>query len=183
MFSASSSDRQNYQTTSDSKKSIEKDNQRKGDLPVSSCFIKESCMINVPVGTVWEDFKSFRFEKLAPTIISSCKFLTGSPCQIGSTYQVEYKSGITVTYMIVELSELKRKITIDMIDCSPKMSFSSMLTTIMFHKVTNDDTTYMCWEGMFSNDIDTEMMRRVKTDITNMFKDFKNCFEKSEKKF
>jgi hypothetical protein len=182
MFSTSSSDQKSHQI-SEKNKITDKDTQRKGEYGVSSCLIKESCMIHVPVGAVWEGFKSFQLEKMAPTIISSCKFLNGNPSQIGSTYQVEYKSGITATYMIVELSELKRTITVDMIDCFPKMSFSSMLTTIKFYKVTNDDTTYMCWEGLFSNDIDTEVMRRVKTDVINLFKDFKSGFEKSEKKF
>ncbi len=161
----------------------ERDVQMSGQNGVASCMMRESCMMNVPVGTAWEAFKTFQFEKMAPSVITSTKFVEGNPAQIGSTYQVNYKDGTKVTYMIVELSELRRKVTIDMIECTPKQSFSSMLTTIKFEKITNDDTTYICWEALFSNDVSADMVKCKKDRVMQLFKDFKSYFEKGEKKF
>lgn len=145
---------------------------------VSSCLLRESCVLKAKIGSVWEEFKSFEFEKLCPTLISNCKFLNGKPCELGSTYQVDYKDGSSVVYCIVELSDLKRSITIDMIESKPKMPFSSMLTKIAFCKVTEDDSTYVNWEALFSNDVTTEMLKSKKEKCLQLFKDLRNYFEK-----
>src|SRR4051812_17324842 len=135
---------------------------------INSCYMMESCVLKVPVGTVWEGFKEFKFEKMAPSIISASKFLSGNPCQVGSTYQIEYKDGSMVTYMIVEISELKRCMTVDMIDCKPKQSFSSMLTCLRFCKITEDNTTGMVWKALFSNDVSSDVLKSKKEKVRNM---------------
>ncbi len=150
---------------------------------INSCMMRESCILKTPIGSAWECFKSFEFEKISPSLITSTKFLSGSPKEIGSTYQVTYKDGSTVTYMIMEISELKRSITIDMIECEPKCSFSSMLTSIKFRKVTEDDTTFVCWEALFSNDATSDMISSKKERVCQLFKDMKNYFEKTGRKF
>ncbi len=150
-----------------------------GTTAVSSCMLRESCVLKAPIGSVWEGFKTFQLEKLSPTLVNACKFLSGNPNQIGSTYQVDYKDGSSIVYMIVELSDLKRSVTIDMIESSPKMPFSSMLTTLYFLKVTEDDTTYVKWEeALFSNDVSTDMLKAKKDRALVLFKDFRNFFEK-----
>jgi hypothetical protein len=148
---------------------------------VSSCLIRESCVLKAPIGSVWEGFKSFQLDKISPSLISSCKFLSGNPCQIGSTYQVEYKDSTSVVYCIVELSDLKRSLTIDMLESTPKMPFSSMLTTITFCKVTEDDSTYVGWEALFSNDVSTDMLKSKKERCLQLFKDMRSYFEKKSK--
>ncbi len=150
---------------------------------VNSCLLKESCIIRCPIGTVWEAFKSFQFEKLSPSLITSTQINSGNPCQVGCTYQVKYKDGSVVTYMIVEISELKRSISFEMIECEPKQNFSSMLTTIRFCKVTMDDSTYFSWEGKFSNDVTNDMIQSKRDKVHHLFKDMVSYFEKGEKKF
>lgn len=154
-----------------------------GSQSVASCLMKESCILRCPIGNVWEEFKNFRFDSLAPSIISSVKFLSGKANEIGSTYQIQYKDGSSVTYMIVELSEIKRSISIDMIDCNPKQSFSSMLTTLKLCKVSHDDCTFFSWEALFSNDINTNILQCKKERVNSLFCDLKKYFEKTEKKF
>jgi hypothetical protein len=171
-----------FESPSESKSSITgKEFRETSTNHVSSCLLRESCVLKVPIGSVWEGFKSFELDKISPSLITSCKFLSGNPSQLGSTYQVEYKDGSSVVYCIVEMSELKRSITIDMIESTPKMPFSSMLTKISFCKVTEDDSTLVRWEALFSNDVTTEMLKTKKERCMQLFKDMRSYFEKKTK--
>ena len=80
--------------------------------------------------------------------------------------------------MITELSEIKRKFSVEMIECSPKEEFTSMLTTIRLCNVSYDCTTFISWEALFSNDVSTDVLKCKKERARCFFKDLKNYFEK-----
>jgi len=145
---------------------------------IASFIITESCAINAPVETVWEEFKTFQFEKLAPSIISSVKFLKGKPFDIGSTYQVYQVDDIKATYKIVELSEIDKSISIELTDCFPKECFCHIISTIKLSKVSFDKTTYLLWESLLPYNVNIEIVRAKKERIKLLLKEFKNYFEK-----
>jgi hypothetical protein len=156
-------------------KSGQKDQSSMRTENVASCFLEESTYLRAPIGKIWECIKEFNFEKICPTKIRSCKFLTGNPMQIGSTYKLEFNDGTTFTFMIVEMSELKRKYTFEMIDCEPKQNFSSMLSTLKCCPVTNDNTTVLTWQTLYSNDVTPDIIRNRKEVIKSYFSDMKKC--------
>jgi len=143
------------------------------NLHSTSCFQEESLLIKAPVGKIWDLFKEFKWEKLCPTKIKSCKFLTGNPLQIGSTYKLETERGCSFTYMIVELSELKRKFSVELIECEPKENFSSMLTMFKLNRITEDNTTLLTWQTLFSNDVSVDTLNKRKEIVKGYFSDLK----------
>jgi hypothetical protein len=145
----------------------------KSGMKAASCFTEESIHLKCPVGKIWESIKEFDWAKLCPSLIKSCKFTSGNPLQLGSTYKLELKDGNSFTYSIVEISELERKITMEMIECEPKQNFSSLLTSIKCCKVSEDNTSVLNWETIFSNDVSQDILKKRKDTILSYFKDFK----------
>ena len=140
---------------------------------VVSCLLEESVHLKTPVGKVWEALKEFNWEKICPTKVKACKFLTGTSMQIGSTYKLELNDGATYTFMIVEMSELKRKYTFEMIDCEPKQKFSSMLSTLKCCPVTEDHSVVLNWQTLYSNDVTNDIIKARREVIKSYFADMK----------
>ena len=140
---------------------------------VASCLLEESCVIRAPIGKMWEMIKEFNWEKMCPTTIKSCKFLTGNSLQIGSTYKLDLVDGTSYTFMIVEISEIKRKYTLEMIDCEPKQKFTSMLSTLKLRKVTEDLNTVLTWQTDYSNDVTPNIISARRDVVKSYFKDLK----------
>ncbi len=111
-----------------------------------SCYMKQTCVVKVPVGKLWESIKDFRWEKLTPSCIKSTKFDSGNSLTLGSQYTLTMSDDTTCTFRIVEISEINRKYTVEMIESSPKKDFSSMLSSWSIEKVT--DCT---WVDIFCN--------------------------------
>ena len=99
--------------------------------------------------------------------------LTGNPLQIGSTYKIDLVDGKSFTFMIVEISEILRKYTFDMIDCEPKQQFTSMISSIKLTKVTDDQSTILTWTTDFSNDVTPDVIKARREILKAYFADFK----------
>ena len=140
---------------------------------VASCLLEESSVIRAPIGKIWESIKEFNWEKMCPTTVKSCKFLSGNALQIGSTYKLVLVDGTSYTFMIVEISEIKRKYTFEMIDCEPKQKFTSMLSTLKLRKVTEDLNTVLIWQTDYSNDVTQDIISARRQVVKSYFKDFK----------
>ena len=140
---------------------------------VASCLLEESCVIRAPIGKIWESIKEFNWEKMCPSKVKSCKFISGNALQIGSTYKLDLVDGTSYTFMIVEISEIKRKYTFEMIDCEPKQKFSSMLSTLKLNNVTQDHNTVLTWQTDYSNDVTPDIISARREVIKSYFKDFK----------
>jgi hypothetical protein len=144
-----------------------------GVKSLTSTYQMESTHINLPVDTVWDNLKSFKYEKVFPTNVKSVKFTSGSPSEVGSIFQVEFKDGSFFEKRIVEISEVKRRIVWEIISATPETSYSSMVTTITVCKVTEDNTSFVSWVTDFSNDINTNVVLSDKNLKLQNFKDLK----------
>jgi hypothetical protein len=144
-----------------------------GKESIASCLLQESCMLKVPVGKLWDSVKEFKWEKLAPSCIKSLKFTRGSPMELGAEYEMVMIDGSSYTFRIVELSEVKRKFTVEMIECEPKQKFSSMLSSFKMEKVSDDNSTYLCWQTIYSNDVTQDILKERKNLMKAYFKDLK----------
>jgi hypothetical protein len=140
---------------------------------VTSTYQVESATFNLPVDKVWDAVKSFEFEKVFPSTVKSVKFTSGGPTEVGSVFVVEFKDGKLFEKRIVEISELKKKLSWELVSSTPESSFSSMLGTVKAFKVTEDDTTFLVWETNYSNDVDPAVLKSQKSRVLENFKDLK----------
>ncbi len=140
---------------------------------VTSCHQVESCVLDIPVEKVWENFRSFRFDKLFPNHIKSVKFTSGSPNEVGSLFETEYADGSVWTKRIIEVSEVRRSLSWELISTNNDISFTSMMTTVRFHKVTEDNRTFVLWETDFSNDVNAHIVQDGKYKKLDYFKELR----------
>lgn len=140
---------------------------------LASCMLKESCTLRLPIGKLWDCIKEFRWEKIVPSCVKSINFTCGSPKELGSEYKLQLTNGTIYTFRIVEISEVKRMYSMELIDSEPRQNFTSMLSTLKLQKDTSDNTTFFCWETIFSNDVTPDTIRCRKELIQSYFKDMK----------
>jgi hypothetical protein len=141
---------------------------------VTSCYQVESCVLDVNIDKVWNSFRSFEFEKLFPSHIRSVIFTSGGPNEVGAVFDVEYVDGSVWTNKIGELSEVRRVISWEIISAQPVINFTSMLTTIRFHKITEDNRTFLSWESDYSNDVNSHIVQDGNFKKLEYFKDLRN---------
>ena len=138
---------------------------------VSSCTQISSVMLPSPVGKVYEMLKTMNFSQIFPSVIKSLKFTSGSPNEVGSMYDVEFQDGHVWTMRMVEISEVKRSFSWEMISASPKTPFSSMLCKMKMSKVTADNTTFLKWKTSFSSDVDAKVLKETCSRRMEEFRD------------
>lgn len=143
---------------------------------VTSCHQVASCVLNAPVGKIWETLKTFEWAKILPSHVRTTKFTAGGPCEVGSQFEIEYVDGSVWQLRIVEVSELTRSFSYELISANPQTSFTSMLNHVRLHKVTFDDTTFIEWSTDFSNDVDTHVIQDNKFKKNDYFKDLRKLF-------
>lgn len=144
---------------------------------VTSCHQVESTVIPVSIGKAWESIKDISHDKTFPSHIKSVKFTSGSAKEINSIFEITYADNSVWTFRLLEVSERKRKIAYELIGAEPAIDFSSMLTTISLHKVTEDDTTFLSWETDYSNDVNAHTVQDGKFKKLEYFKDLKKLFK------
>ncbi len=140
---------------------------------VTSCHQVESCVLEHPVGKVWDALKSFSVHKFLPSSVKHSKFTSGSSNEIGSTFEIEYKDGSVWTFRIVEISELRRTLRYELIGTVPEITFSSLVVTIKLSPVTETNATFLCWESDYSNDVNAHIVQDGKYKKLEYFKDLK----------
>ncbi len=149
----------------------------------SSCLVRESCVINAPIGKVWENFREFNFDKMAPSVIKSVKFLNGDSSQINSKYEMVRQCGRKSIYKIVELSELARCISVELVSSDPKEPYSWLRTTFKLEEVTCNNESesgkkvYFNWKSIFSCDISNDILKDKQASIRKKMSDIKKSFE------
>lgn len=143
----------------------------------------ESTVIDRPVGEVWETFKDIsNLAKILPSAVKRVSFTNGSESQVGSIFEVEYKDGAVWTYRIVELSDLKRTFSYELIAASPEITFSSLLKRIRIYRVSDDNRTFIRWETNYSSDVVSSIVQDGRYKKLEYFKDMKKYFENCGKK-
>lgn len=143
---------------------------------VTSTHQTESTVVNKPIAKVWEALRSFEMEKFFPSSIKSVQFKSGSCNEVGSQFEVQYKDGSVWTNRITEISELKRRLTYDLVMAEPSVTFSTLQNTITLTKVTSDNTTFVEWSSDFSNDVDSHTIQDNKYKKLDYFTELKKSF-------
>ena len=140
---------------------------------VTSCHQVETCVLDINIDKVWDAFRSFEFDKMFPSHVKSVKFTSGGANEVGSVFDVEYADGSVWTNRIGEISDVKRVISWELISATPEIGFTSMMTTIRLHKVTEDNRTFLSWESDYSNDVNAHIVQDGKYKKLEYFKELR----------
>mmetsp|Transcript_1382 Transcript_1382/g.2208 ORF Transcript_1382/g.2208 Transcript_1382/m.2208 type:complete len:189 (+) Transcript_1382:128-694(+) len=120
-----------------------------------SLHVEESAVIVGSIDSVWELIRPLDF-KFLPNVesveSSGASDKKEADNAVGGLRIVQYKDNIKQTYKVLELSDIHHTITYDLIESSPSVSFSSAVYTISLKRITESNSTFICWTTDFSND-------------------------------
>jgi len=114
----------------------------------------ESGIINMHPNKAWELFKAVSLDKIIPKKVVKNEFTTGGPGQVGAVVKIEYSDKAVWEIRITEVSDKRRSISYEVISTEPAHSVTSMESTITIRHVTSDNTSFVEWYTVFSNDAD-----------------------------
>jgi hypothetical protein len=106
----------------------------------------ESCVIPAPADKVWGVIRSMDFAAWYCSS-SSCD---ETPTSLGSTHRLTFKDGTVWTVSIVELSDLNKTLSFDVVSSDPNATVTAATHSITIKKITKDNTTFMIYETQFS---------------------------------
>ncbi|KAJ2469998.1 hypothetical protein EV174_006177, partial [Coemansia sp. RSA 2320] len=109
----------------------------------------ESCVINASLEKVWNALRSqdFKFWSLVKSVEHAA-----SPSEVGSVRNVTFKDGTVQQYRLLELSEIKRSLTYEIVDSEPAVVFLSAQHTLQVSPVTANNTSFVQWISDYSYD-------------------------------
>mmetsp|Transcript_15729 Transcript_15729/g.49232 ORF Transcript_15729/g.49232 Transcript_15729/m.49232 type:complete len:154 (+) Transcript_15729:26-487(+) len=127
-------------------------------VPTAS-HVQESTIVNGSHWTVWGLIRSMKFEWCGEVVsaTSDSEALT-----VGTVMTYTYADGTTQSVQIVELSDLLRFVTYQMVASTPAVSYTSALFKIQVYEVTvpvgAEAQSYVEWTTDYSNDADAAVI-------------------------
>jgi hypothetical protein len=103
-------------------------------------------------------------------------FLCGAA--VGSLRRVVYKDSAEFVFRVVEISDIQRIISYELIETDATVNVSSVLHTIQIYDVTETGETFIIWTTEFSGDCDQHVFSDAKFKKLDAFKDFRNVLIK-----
>ena len=97
---------------------------------------------------------------------------------IGSLRHVLYKDGAEFVFRIVELSDVLRQVSYELIETDATVNVSSIMHSIQLFEVTETNQTMISWTTDFSGDCDQHVYNDAKYKKLDAFKDFRKVLEK-----
>ena len=139
----------------------------------TSCFQEESTVLSAPVDAVWNKFREFKLDAVAPAYVIKTETISGQAGHVGSVVKVTYKNGGAWECRITELSDRNYTIAYEVIGAEPEMSCTSFEGELMFARVTDGNATFLKWTTLFSNDADAQVISDQKYKKLEFFAEFK----------
>lgn len=129
----------------------------------------ESAIINAPVAECWDLIRplDFKFNPLVSRTVVEGK---ACPSDVGSVRTVTYKDGTTQKIKLVELSDLKRQVSWDLIESNPAIKVLSVSWTVRLRPVTMTTSTFVEWTVDFSSDAKTDVVEDAKYKAKEAFR-------------
>eukprot|EP00658_Telonema_sp_P-2_P039885 TRINITY_DN284_c0_g1_i2.p1 TRINITY_DN284_c0_g1~~TRINITY_DN284_c0_g1_i2.p1 ORF type:complete len:136 (+),score=34.77 TRINITY_DN284_c0_g1_i2:204-611(+) len=102
--------------------------------------VYESAVIQASVDTVWSSIRSMDFGY--NDLIAGAELKSGNcPNEVGSVHELMYKDGTSWTVQLLELSDFRRTLVLDLLERTDGVSVSSCMHQISLKRITQDDTT------------------------------------------
>ena len=147
----------------------------KSEVP-SSCTNVESSVIPAKLSVVWEKFRWWKLEEVAPSIVSSTEWVDGAAGRVDSTVKVTYKNGAVWYLRVTDLSERNHTLGYELIQAEPATSVSSIVGEFELEAITDEDQTYFSWSTEYSNDVDADFIGDARWKKRELFDDIKRHF-------
>lgn len=97
---------------------------------------------------------------------------------VGSLRHVTYKDGAEFVYRIVEISDLQRMISYELIEADATVNVSSVLHTIQVFDITESGESMINWTTEFSGDCDQHVYSDCKFKKLDAFQDIRQVLQK-----
>ena len=75
----------------------------------------ESTIIPAKLSSVWEKFRWWKLEQLAPGIVSSTQWIDGAAGRVDSTVKITYTNGAIWHLRVTELSEKNHSLSYELV--------------------------------------------------------------------
>ncbi|KAI0120431.1 Bet v1-like protein [Hypoxylon sp. EC38] len=131
-------------------------------IPTSTSVV-ESAVIKAPLSHVWHLIKLQDFANFWSALKSS-EYVKGTSDET-DVVKWTFKDGTQLEVKQEEHSTINHYITYSVITADPKLSYSSVLSTIRCYAVTSGElegSTFVEWTGNFSSDADAGVIQDAK---------------------
>mmetsp|Transcript_43258 Transcript_43258/g.69355 ORF Transcript_43258/g.69355 Transcript_43258/m.69355 type:complete len:160 (+) Transcript_43258:108-587(+) len=120
----------------------------------SSARVWESAVLSVDVDAVWKEVRAVTFQ-WANDVKSTD--ISGDVSAVGGTRCIHYNDGTQQTVQIMEISDLRKSVTYNVISSEPAVTYTSATHQITLREVTNPSgdakaQTFVEWTSDYSND-------------------------------
>lgn len=107
-------------------------------------------------------------------VASGCKNPFTCATSVGSLRRVEYKDKAEFVFRVVEVSDVHRRVSYELIHTDTTVNVTAVLHTIQLYDVTETSETLVNWTTEFSGDCDPHVYNDCKYKKLDAFKDLRN---------
>ena len=100
---------------------------------------------------------------------------------VGSLRHVVYKDGAEFVFRVVEISDVQRLVSYELIETDSTVNVSSVLHTIQLMEVTESDDCVLSWTTEFSGDCDQHVYSDAKFKKLDALKDIRTVLGHSRR--
>ena len=123
-----------------------------------TCTNTESTVLPAKLPEVWNMFRHWKLQDIAPGIVTSTEWTDGAAGRVDSTVKITYTNGASWFLRVTELSERNHTLGYELVAAEPATSVSSIVGEIALEAITDSDQTYVRWNTEYSNDVDAEFI-------------------------
>jgi len=136
----------------------------------------ESAVVDANVDDVWALIRTLDFSFLS-SVQTHENEEKSRDSEVGSVVKITYKDGTAQRLRRLELSDLHRFVTWEVIESSPPVSYMSQVSTITLKPITKSTRTYIEWVSDFSGDAGTSVTQDAKFKRLDAFDDLQKKFK------
>ncbi|KAJ3049605.1 hypothetical protein HK097_009424 [Rhizophlyctis rosea] len=120
---------------------------------MSSTRVWESRVFPATADVVWTHIRPADFKFWSA--VKEATVENGNPGEVGSIRKITFKDGTVQKYQLVELSDLHKSVTYEIIESNPPVPILAAVHTIRVKKITHDNSTLVEWESDYSSSDNT----------------------------
>jgi len=138
-----------------------------------------SAVFPFPIEKVWAEIRNFTFPAKLITTIESCTIENGvTPNTVGAIRVIKWKTGEVRKDQLLELSDLYRTITWELIEAQPEPEHSASISTIKLYRISEHNHTLVEWSSDYSADVSNEFVLFNQNAFLQNLKEMRNALSK-----
>ena len=137
------------------------------------CQNTESTVLPAKLSEVWDKFRQWKLEEIAPGLVTSTEWTEGAPGRVDSIVKITYTNGAHWYLRVTELSERNHTLAYELVQAEPAISCSSIVGELALISVSDTDETFFRWNTEYTNDVDAEFLQDARWKKREMFAEMK----------